>query len=61
MKRDLASAKKSLLATFCKINSVANVQGKGRDDFQIIILKKAEEIVRGPPMTGAVQKIALLI
>ena len=30
----------------CEINSVANVQGKGRDDFKMDILYKAEEILR---------------
>lgn len=29
----------------CKINSVANIEGKGRDDLNYNILKSAEEIL----------------
>lgn len=34
------------LQKVCEINSVANVMGKGRDDFKIEVLLKAEELSR---------------
>ncbi len=34
------------MQTVCEINAVANVAGKGRDDFKIDILLKAEELSR---------------
>ena len=38
--------RENLLAKLCEINAVANTIGKGRDDFKIDILLKAEEISR---------------
>jgi hypothetical protein len=35
-----------LVQKFCKINSIANSKGKGRDDLSIEILKHAEHICR---------------
>ena len=36
--------KAKLIAHICEINSIANTQGKGRDDFTIDVLKAAEEL-----------------
>ena len=38
--------REKLLAKMCEINSVANTAGKGRDDFKMDILLKAEDINR---------------
>jgi hypothetical protein len=34
------------IGKICEINSVANVQGKGRDDFKLDILLKSEDLSR---------------
>lgn len=57
-KKDLRQARSSLIGLFCKINSVANTQGKGRDDFTLSILTKAEELIHQPPITQAVTRIS---
>jgi hypothetical protein len=36
----------TFIQKICEINAVANVQGKGRDDFKIEILLKAEDLSR---------------
>ena len=40
------SLRKSLLETCCKINSVANPEGNGRDDLTLDILIAAEDIIK---------------
>jgi hypothetical protein len=44
----------------CEINAVANTLGKGRDDFKLDLLIKAEDIYRkvSPNQSGAVRKLA---
>jgi len=44
----------------CEINAVANTLGKGRDDFKVDILLKAEELSRkiSPDRSAAVRKLA---
>jgi len=44
----------------CEINAVANTLGKGRDDFKLDLLLKAEEIYRkvSPNQSSAVRKLA---
>jgi hypothetical protein len=37
---------------------VTNAQGKGRDDFKIEVLLKAEELALKPNSTGATKKLA---
>lgn len=44
--KDYYELREKLLQQLCKINSVANVQGKGRDDFNIEIIERTEEIMR---------------
>ena len=34
-----------MLALICQINAVANVEGKGRDDFKWALMKTAESIL----------------
>ena len=50
-----------MVGLFCKINSVANTQGKGRDDFTLSILTKAEELIHQPPITSAISRISQCI
>jgi hypothetical protein len=57
-KKDYKQARSSLIGFFCKINSVANTQGKGRDDFTISILTKAEDLIHQPPITQAISRIS---
>lgn len=35
-----------LLTKMCEINSIANSEGKGRDDFKIEVLIKAEDLLK---------------
>lgn len=52
--------REKFIAKMCEINSVANVSGKGRDDFKIDILLKAEELTRkvSPSQSSAVRKLS---
>ena len=34
-----------MLSLICQINAVANVEGKGRDDFEWALMKTAESIL----------------
>lgn len=43
---DITNLKKKLCKTICLINSVANVEGKGRDDLSYDILQESEGILR---------------
>lgn len=38
--------REKFVAKICEINAVANTQGKGRDDFKLDILLKAEDVSR---------------
>lgn len=40
------SLREMFVAKMGEINAVANVMGKGRDDFKLDVLLKAEEIAR---------------
>jgi len=42
----------------CEINPVTNVQGKGRDDFKLEVLIRAESLSVRPLSTCAVRKIS---
>lgn len=48
LEQELSEAKSNLIGNICKINSVANTQGKGRDDFTLKLLIKAEEVLTHP-------------
>jgi hypothetical protein len=39
-------SRRRFVETLCKINSVANFEGKGRDDLSLDIMMKAEALVR---------------
>lgn len=52
--------RKELVEIFCKINSVANYEGKGRDDLGVEILQAAENVLRADK-SAAVKKLALKI
>jgi hypothetical protein len=42
--KEFNALRAKFIQRICEINSVANVQGKGRDDLTIDILLKAEEL-----------------
>lgn len=44
----------------CEVNAVANTMGKGRDDFKLDILVKAEEVSKtvSADKSAAVRKLA---
>eukprot|EP00826_Nyctotherus_ovalis_P034138 TRINITY_DN2800_c0_g1_i6.p1 TRINITY_DN2800_c0_g1~~TRINITY_DN2800_c0_g1_i6.p1 ORF type:complete len:290 (+),score=100.41 TRINITY_DN2800_c0_g1_i6:655-1524(+) len=52
--------RKELVEIFCKINSVANYEGKGRDDLGVEILLAAESVLR-EDRSVAVKRLALRI
>jgi hypothetical protein len=41
----------------CEINPVANVTGKGRNDFKLDLLIRAEDILKRPILSKAVRRI----
>jgi len=43
---EITNLKKKLCKIICKINAVANVEGKGRDDLNFEILQESEGILR---------------
>ena len=45
MKKEFNENRSNLLQKICSVNSVANEDGKGRDDFKFEILMSAEELV----------------
>lgn len=52
------SIRKELVEIFCKINSVANYEGKGRDDLGVEILVAAENALRENEKSKAIKKLA---
>jgi hypothetical protein len=44
--KDYNLMRTKLIENICEINAVANTTGKGRDDFSIKVLIKAEEICK---------------
>jgi hypothetical protein len=44
--KDYNNLRTKLIENICEINAVANTTGKGRDDFKIKVLIKAEEICK---------------
>jgi hypothetical protein len=42
----------------CEINPVTNVQGKGRDDFKLEVLIRAELLASRPSSTAAIKKVS---
>lgn len=52
------SIRKELVEIFCKINSVANYEGKGRDDLGVEILLAAESALRENEKSTAIKKLA---
>lgn len=55
---DSQELKKQLVQRLCEINPVTNVQGKGRDDFKLEVLMKAEKLAAKATSTAAVKKIS---
>lgn len=53
--------RKELVEIFCKINSVANYEGKGRDDLGVEILLAAEHALRQNDNSTAIKKLAFKI
>ena len=47
-----------MIQRLCEINPVTNSQGKGREDFKLEVLQKAEELSIKPSSTGATKKVA---
>lgn len=52
--------REKLVTKIGEINAVANTAGKGRDDFKLDILLKAEELSRkiSPNQSAAVRKLS---
>jgi len=38
--------RRSLLENICQVNAIANVEGKGRNDFNIALLLRSEELLQ---------------
>ncbi len=47
MQTKVQETRASLLDNICKVNAVANVEGKGRDDFKLSLLEHAEKLLQG--------------
>jgi len=47
-----------IIQRLCEINPVTNAQGKGRDDFKLEVLIRAEDLSNKPNSTGATKKVA---
>lgn len=45
MQTKVQETRASLLDNICKVNAVANVEGKGRDDFKLSLLQYAEKLL----------------
>ena len=58
--KDYIEVRSKLLQKMCEINAVANVLGKGRDDFSMDILLKAEDISKKATLnqSSAVRRLA---
>ena len=60
LNKEYNELRSKFLLKICEINTVANVMGKGRDDFRIDILNKAEDIAKkgSNSQSSAVRKLA---
>lgn len=58
--KEFNDLREKLVQKMCEINAVANTLGKGRDDFKVDLLSKAEEIYRkvSPNQSSSVRKLA---
>jgi len=45
MKQRFNESRETLLGNISQVNTVANVEGKGRDDFELKTLKQAETLL----------------
>jgi len=57
-KGDVDDLRNQIIQRLCEINPVTNSQGKGREDFKLEVLLKAEELSIKPNSTGATKKVA---
>jgi len=57
-KGDMDGLRDQIIQRLCEINPVTNSQGKGREDFKLEVLLKAEELSIKPNSTGATKKVA---
>ena len=48
-------AKSLFVKSICSINAIANVDGKGRDDFEVQTLQSAEHVLASKTMAAAVK------
>jgi hypothetical protein len=58
--KEFNEMREKFIAKMCEVNAVANTLGKGRDDFKIDILLKAEDISKtvSPDKSAAVRKLS---
>jgi len=45
MRQKFNQQRKALLQNICQVNTVANVEGKGRDDFEFELLEQSESLM----------------
>lgn len=57
-KGDQNDLRSKLIQRLCEINPVTNAQGKGRDDFKLEILLRADELSLKHNTAGATKKVA---
>ena len=50
--------RKQLIQRMCEINPVVNIQGKGRDDFTMDVISRAEVLLSNSSMPRAVRKLS---
>lgn len=46
MREQFNEKRRLLLENICQVNAVANVEGKGRDDFEFALLEQSEKLLR---------------
>ena len=51
-------SRKQLIQRMCEINPVVNIQGKGRDDFTMDVISRAEVLLSNSSMPRAVRKLS---
>ena len=51
-------SRKQLIQRMCEINPVVNIQGKGRDDFTMDVISRAEALLSNISMPRAVRKLS---
>jgi len=56
----VSDLKAQLIAQVCKVNAVANVEGKGRDDLTITTLHAAEQVIKAHKRNPAEYSKAVL-